>query len=60
MGFFSRSSSSTPTDSQISTAGRQLANGNTDYADQLVEQAGKQGRSVAMRILAASADDLDD
>jgi len=51
-----------PTPEQIEKAGRQLqrggllGTGSSKLADQLVEEAGEDGREVALQILGAAAD----
>ncbi|MFF5975721.1 hypothetical protein ACFY7C_29850 [Streptomyces sp. NPDC012769] len=61
MGLFSRKSSTAseprmPAVEEIAAAGRALARGNSKPADRLVAEAGDNGRSVAMQILADSVD----
>ncbi|MEU0831273.1 hypothetical protein [Streptomyces sp. NPDC005969] len=61
MGLFSRNSAASaepriPAAEEIGAAGRALARGNDRFADQLCDEAGPYRQSVAMEILAASAD----
>lgn len=60
MGLFSRKTASTetriPAAEEIAAAGRALARGDSKAADRLCDEAGEYSQSVAMQILADSAD----
>ena len=57
MGLFSRSNAGrVPSNEEIDAAGRALAQGNCEPADQLVKESGKHERTTAMRVLGASTD----